>query len=158
MLRGRHRRLNYGRDEVLPEQDRVTLHDSTAHDTWRILLPRPHPIENLAHRSAVVAVPAARPQRGGVHLDHIARIVPRLLVQSVDVLRDYRQQLAATIQFEDCPMPRIRFGHEYRRTQSVPPRRAAHLRVSEVVLQRRRLLGRRVARPHTVRSAEVRNA
>ena len=55
-------------------------------------------------------------------------------------------------------VPGVRLGRPGRRAQPVLPRGAAHLRIGEVVLDRRRLLGRRVLRPHPVRPAEVGDA
>ena len=56
------RRVDHVRHQVLAKQDRVALDDAAADRARRIGLAGAHAIEHLGHRTAVVAVPATRPQ------------------------------------------------------------------------------------------------
>ena len=119
--------------------------------------PSTDPVERLAHRSPVLAVPAAREPHRAVHLDHLVRIVAGLLVQSVDVLRDDGEQPIRPFEFDDRTVSAVRFCGERGGVDPVLPGGPPHLRIVEVVLDVRGLLGRRVLRPQPVRTAEVRD-
>ena len=95
---------------------------------------------------------------GAVHLDHEVRVGTRLLMQLVDVLRHHGVQLAGALEIDDRPMSRVRLRVPCRRVLSRAPGLLPHLGITHVVLQRRRLLGRRVLRPDAVRPAEVGDA
>ena len=69
LLADPHRPVDDLGHERLAERDRVALEDPAAHLARRVLLAGAHPVEDLVHRPAVLAVPAARPPDRAVDLD-----------------------------------------------------------------------------------------
>ena len=117
-----------------------------------------HPGQRLLHRRPPAALPAHHPAHAAVHLDHQRRRLAGALVQLVDVLGDERMQLAALLERHQRAVAGVRRRAPGRRIEARAPRGLAHLRLGEVVLDRRLLLGRRVPRPHAARAAEIGNA
>jgi hypothetical protein len=76
------------------------------------------------------------------------------LVQPVDVLGDEGVQTTSALELVHQLVPPVRLGGPHRRVEPVEPGRTAHLRVGEVVLDVRRLLGGRVAGPDPFRAAK----
>ena len=81
-----------------------------------------------------------------------------LLVQLVDVLGDQRQQLAAPLQRQQGAVASVGLGLPHGAGQPAAPGRLAHLRVGQVGLQGRLLLGCRLGGPHPLRAAEIGDA
>ena len=91
-------------------------------------------------------------------LDHLGGVEAGGLVQAVDVLRHERVELAPDLEGDEGPVPGVGLGRPGGMVEPGPPAVPPDRRVGHVVLQRRPLLGARVAGPHPVRAPEVGDA
>src|SRR5436190_2342179 len=80
------------------------------------------------------------------------------LVQPVDVLRHERVQFAAPLELDERAMTGVRPRVPCRMLDSALPRELPHLGIRHVVMDVGKLLGLRVLRPYTLRSAKIGNA
>src|SRR5437879_12772354 len=80
------------------------------------------------------------------------------LMQLGDVLRDQRVELARALELHQRKMPPVRLRAPCRAAEAVLPGRLAHLRIAEVAMDVRHLLGERIPGPDALRAAEVRDA
>ncbi len=142
-------------DQRLPERDGGCLQDAAAGAARRILLARLHPSERPFHRRPLAARQAHHFAGVSVDLDQAAGIGPRLVMQPVDVLRDERDQLAATLELDQRTVARVRLDDLVDVVDPRAPRRAPNVGLVDVVLQVRRLLGGRILRPEPVRTTEI---
>ena len=76
-------------------------------------------------------------------------------VQTVDVLRDHRAQLAPLLEAHECTVGARRLRCACEPREAALPRGAAHLLVGEIVTQGRRLLCGGILRPNAVRTAKI---
>ena len=135
------------------------LRIAAAHQARRVVLAGAHPVERLGHRPAVAALPAAASTAScRAPRSPCPGRCPACWCSSsmfwVTTARSLPCRSSSTI----ARWPAFGSASHAGESQPVLPREPAHLRVGEVVLQRRRLLGRRVLRPHPVRPAEVGDA
>src|SRR5262245_40432728 len=79
-------------------------------------------------------------------------------MQAVDVLREQREQLAASLQRHERRVARVGLGIPRFMRQTLLPGAAAHLGIAHVVLESRELLRRWILRPHTLRATKIRDA
>jgi hypothetical protein len=132
--------------------------DAAAGQARRIDLAGANSLQHVLHRRAPAAAPAHRAAHRAVNLDDPQRRVPGPLVQLIDVLGDQRVQLAALLQFHQRQVATIRARLPRGMRDTAAPRGLAHLRVGQVGLQRRLLLGRRIGGPQAQRAAKIGDA
>jgi len=78
-------------------------------------------------------------------------------MQTVDILRDQRVQLAAALELGQREMSGVR-RQPGRMIETTAPRAPPHVGIGHVVVNVRELLCLRIARPHALRASKIRNA
>ena len=147
--------------QVLTEADGGRLEDPRADTSrcrrraGRILFAPPDAVQDVGHGCAGTTGEAGDEAHGPVDLDHLVGVVPRRLVQPVDVLGDQRVEGAEPFQGDECLVPGVGQRRPCRRVEAVPPGPAADIGVGHIDVESRELLRFRVFRPDSRRAAEV---
>lgn len=145
--------------ERLTKGNRCRLEYAATGFARRIAFTSKHSVKRLLHWSAIAAIKTLDAPGGAVDFDDLIRVGPSDLMESIDVLSDEGVQLVSVLERQQRAMATvwIDLGPDLLLGQALPVR-FAMLRVIDVGVDVRLLLGPGVFGPHPLRSAKVRDS